>query len=410
MRPRRDGRPTAARKGKLTELFVRKLKPEGEAFNVWDLHQRGLVLRVQPTGHAAYKAVYSARGRPRWYHVGDAGKIGLADARKIAARVLLQVAEGKDPAAERKAERGRGTFAELAERYLAHAKKKNKSWQQADRLIRRYVLPRWGKLQSAAITRADVRAMMARIEAPILANQVVAAASAIFSWAGKQEIVAANPCHGVERNESKSRERVLSDSEVPRFWAAFDDAGLTASSALKVLLLTGQRPGEVCCMRREHIVDGWWEMPGNPDSKLGWPGTKNGASHRVWLALPVREILAELADGSATAGFVFPGERGGVPVKRLDAAMRKICAALKAQRATPHDLRRSFSSKVTALGFGRDAMNRVTNHREGGIASVYDRYSYEAENKRIMDTVAAHITALAEGKEAANVVRFNKKN
>jgi integrase len=390
-------------------LFVRKLKPEAEAFNTWDMHQHGLVLRMQPTGHAAYKAVYSSRGRPRWYHVGDVGKIGLSDARRIAARVMLQAAEGKDPAAERKAERGRGTFAELAERYLAHAKKKNKSWQQADKLIRRYVLPRWGKLQIAAITRADARRMMERIDAPILANQVIAATSAIFSWAEKQEIVAVNPCRGVDRNKTTSRERVLSDSELPRFWGAFDDAGLTASSALKVLLLTGQRPGEVSRMRREHIVDGcWWEMPGNPDSKLGWPGTKNDQSHRVWLSAPVREILAELADESATAGFVFAGERRGIGAKPLAVAMRKICATLRVERATPHDLRRTFSSKVTALGFGRDAMNRVTNHKEGGIADVYDRHAYEAENRKIMETVAAHITGLAQGVKATNVVHLTR--
>ena len=108
-------------------------------------------------------------------------------------------------------------------------------------------------------------------------------------------------------------------------------------------------------------------------------------------------------------GFVFPSERRGVRVKRLDAAMRKICAALQVERATPHDLRRTFSSKLTALGFGRDAMNRVTNHKEGGIASVYDRYQYEAENKTIMEAVASHVMTLAKGKEVTNnVVRFNK--
>lgn len=52
-----------------------------------------------------------------------------------------------------------------------------------------------------------------------------------------------------------SRERVLSDAEVPKFWQAFGDAGM-AGVALKVLLLSGQRPGEVAHMRREHIVDG----------------------------------------------------------------------------------------------------------------------------------------------------------
>jgi integrase len=78
--------------------------------------------------------------------------------------------------------------------------------------------------------------------------------------------------------------------------------------------------------------------------------------------------------------------------------MRAICGKLGVERATPHDLRRTFSSRVTELGFGRDAMNRVTNHREGGIASVYDRHGYSDENKRIMEAVAARVLALAEGK------------
>src|SRR5262249_3527421 len=158
---------------------------------------------------------------------------------------------------------------ELASRYVEHyAKRRNKSWQQADALVRRYLLPRWGKLQAASLTRADVRGVMARIEAPILANQVLAAASAIYSWAVKQEVLTSNPCRGVERNETKSRERVLADSEVPRFWQAFDEAGLAASSALKTILLCGQRPGEVSHMRHESIVDGWWEMPGKPVAAL----------------------------------------------------------------------------------------------------------------------------------------------
>ena len=115
---------------------------------------------------------------------------GLADARTLAAEAMLAVARGKVPAADKRAERGAGTFAELAERYVEHyAKRRNKSWAQADKLIRRHALPRWGKLQAASISRADVRAMMSRIEAPVLANQVLAAVSAVFSWAVKQEVV-----------------------------------------------------------------------------------------------------------------------------------------------------------------------------------------------------------------------------
>jgi integrase len=72
------------------------------------------------------------------------------------------------------------------------------------------------------------------------------------------------------------------------------------------------------------------------------------------------------------------------------------------EKVTPHDLRRTFCSKVTALGFGRDAMNRVTNHKEGGIADVYDRHRYQEENKTIMETVARHIVTIAENR--SNVI------
>jgi hypothetical protein len=91
-RPRKDG--TASRqpnRRNLTELFVRKVTTDTTPINVWDEKERGLVLRIHPTGRRAFKVVYSRRGRPRWYHLGD---VGLADARRIAAKVKLAVAEG----------------------------------------------------------------------------------------------------------------------------------------------------------------------------------------------------------------------------------------------------------------------------------------------------------------------------
>src|SRR6516225_9702917 len=125
--PRRK-RP--ARKRTLTELFVKKVKPEKSRFLVWDAKQHGLVLQVEPTGMRAWKCIYSFHGRPRWLHIGKVGAIGLSDARKLAAEAMLAVAKGGDPAAERKAERGAGTFADLAERYVEqYAKKHNKSWK-----------------------------------------------------------------------------------------------------------------------------------------------------------------------------------------------------------------------------------------------------------------------------------------
>ena len=392
----------AKRKRQLTEFFVQKLKPEQRAFLVWDKKQHGLAVQVQPTGARAWKAIYSFRGRPRWLHLGNAQAIGLADARVLAAEAMLAVARGSDPAAEKKAQRGAGTFAELAKRYVdEHAKRENKSWRQAEALIRSYVLPRWANLQAAIIARADAKALMRSITAPVVANQVLAAASAIFSWAVREEILPTNPCKLVDRNPVQSRERVLSASELPQFWVTFDEAGVQGA-ALKAILLLGQRPGEIAHMRREHIVDGWWEMPGAPVPSLGWPGTKNAQNHRVWLPKPVREII----DSEATTGFVFARGRS---VGHLQRVMRDICRKLGiTDMVRPHDLRRTHGTTITGLGFGRDAMNRIQNHREGGIGSVYDRHEYADENKKIMEAVAAHIVGLAKGRTAGVVVAFKR--
>ena len=67
---------------------------------------------------------------------------------------------------------------------------------------------------------------------------------------------------------------------------------------------------------------------------------------------------------------------------------------------TPHDLRRTHGTCIARLGYGRDAMNRIQNHKEGGISSVYDRHQYADENKRIMEAVASHILELVEGQRA----------
>ena len=284
---------------------------------------------------------------------------------------MVQVAEGGDPYADRLALRGRGSFEQVANRYVdEYARKKNKSWRQAEALVAKYLLPRWAKLDIGSIRRADVKSAIAAITAPVLANQVLAAARAIFSWAVRQEIITANPCSGVEKNDTTSRERVLSDAEIAAFWPHL-------SAPLKMILLTGQRPGEVAHLHREHVVDGkWWIMPGAPDPRTSWPGTKNAQSHRVWLSEPVRDLLPEVLAAAASTD-------------QMQRDMRDICTKLGVdEKVTPHDLRRTFCSKVTALGFGREAMNRVTNHKEGGIADVYDRHRYQEENKKIMETVA----------------------
>ena len=226
---------------------------------------------------------------------------------------MVQVAEGGDPYADRLALRGRGSFEQVAARYVTeYASRKNKSWRQAETLVTRYLLPRWAKLDVGSIRRADVKSAIAAITGPVLANQVLAAASAIFSWAVRQEIIIANPCSGVEKNDTTSRERVLSDAEIAAFWPHL-------SAPLKMILLTGQRPGEIAHLHLRHVVDGkWWDMPGAPEPRTSWPGTKNAQSHRVWLAEPVHELLADVLAAQRSRG-------------QMPREMRNICSQTRGQ-------------------------------------------------------------------------------
>jgi integrase len=176
---------------------------------------------------------------------------------------------------------------------------------------------------------------------------------------------------------------VLSDAEVALFWPKLNPA-------LRMILLTGQRPGEVEHLCRKHVVEGWWEMPGEPVPELDWPGIKNARSHRVWLSKPVQVMLPDLF---------------AKRYRWLDRAMRAICTELGvAEKATPHDLRRTALTAITRLKFGRDAMDRIANHKEDQVTDIYDRYSYAEEDQGIMETLGRHILSLVEGDDDGKAV------
>jgi integrase len=384
-RPRRDGSPPRRTvKRKFTDAFVASIKPDSQRVTIhYDTRQIGFAVATQTSGAKAWKCVYFAPGgRPRWFHIGRVGEIGLSDARKMAAGVMLAARSGKDPQAEKRAERSRGSFAELAVQYRTeYAKVHNKSWRQAARLVEHYAIPKIGGLPASGVTRSDIKAML-KSRAPVLANQILASTSAVFAFGVREGIVPVNPCALITRNPVNARERILSNDEVRSFWAEFGEAG-SAGMALQMILLTAARPGEIGAMRSEHVVDGTWTMPGQPDG--GWPGTKNKKSHAVWLSKPAQEIIANLGQGQIFSGV------------KLDAAMREINAKLGIKnRVRPHDLRRTSSSMVAGM-FGMEAMDRVTNHAISGVRKTYNRFDFASKDREIMEWLGSHIVGLAEG-------------
>ena len=133
--------------------------------------------------------------------------------------------------------------------------------------------------------------------------------------------------------------------------------------ALKLILLTGQRPGEIAAMQADHIVGGWWQMPGKPgvDGREQRTGAITGSA----LSEPALALVDLHLRQRSSALKSSP-------------LLKKLVTKLGIERATPHDLRRTCLTTITRLGFGRDAMDRIANHRTNTVTDVYDRHGYEA--------------------------------
>jgi integrase len=392
----------------LTDAKVSDFEVTGKRYVVWDRFGKssipGLCVIVEGSGLKTFYCVYSFCKRTRYLRIGPFPIISITEARLRAKKKLGEVADGRDPQSERTAKRGELTFEQLQKRYVEeYAQIHNKSWRQGDRLLKARVLPSWGKRKAADIGFDDADQLFRSIKAPQTANLVLANIKAVFNFAKRKKIVTYNPCVGIVDNPTNARERILSPEEVPLFWSACDHVHPVKALALKVVLLTGQRPGEVCHMRREHIRDGFWEMPGLPVPELQWPGTKNKRTHRVWLSQPVIELIKS----EAKEGFVFPSERGNA-FDELHDAMREINRLCGFDpKVTPHDLRRTFSSTVTERGHGGEAMDRLLNHHRKGTRATYDRAKYDRLNRPIWEDVAAAIMRMVEGKEEQdNVTAF----
>ena len=236
----------------------------------WDVAQPGLCVRVRPSGAKAYKVAYQHRGKTRWYTIGSHGVVGLAFARKEARRVREKAASGRDPQGEKVEGRLGDTLKHIHKEYLEKkARIENKSWKQGAALMEKYVLPprKLGNKKLVDITRTDMWGIFDGLcKHRTLANAVINAASAVFTWAVKRGYIDRNPCHGIERHKLKAASRFLSNDEIRLVWPLFEELGLYPGAVLKLILLTAQRPGEVCAMRWEHVdLDaGLWSMPGAP--------------------------------------------------------------------------------------------------------------------------------------------------
>lgn len=401
----------------LTDAFLRSIQPSGIRVETWDHGCPGFGIRVGVQGDVSFQYVYRIAGRSRRHTFGKYPGMSLHEARELYRRATIEVSKGNDPAeaklrleqAKRTAITVQALCADFIERY---AKVHKRTWLEDERRLARDVIPVIGQMPAKEVSRKDINRLLdSKMDAgsPVSANRLLAVLSKVFGWAVERGEIEASPCTGVRKPAKEtSRERVLQHPEIFPLWHALNTGkgiGMFPSTrrALQVMLLTGQRKGEVLQMCWEHLestVTGWvWTIPA--------ANAKNGKAHRVPLCAEVLALLdtlrpTEEATKSGTASpWCFASPRKPeqyismhAPDHALRDEMQRPDSPLHGiARFTPHDLRRTVATGLSVLGYPRLIVQKVLNHTDTSTTSVYDRYNYDKEKREALTKWAEMLLA-----------------
>jgi integrase len=335
--------------------------------------------------------------------------VSLRDARRKADALRGEIDAGKNPAAHKRQASER-MFAGLADRYLSeHAKRFKRSADADERNLRIHILPHWANRDFPGIERVDVIQLVERIITagkPIAANRVQALISSIFSFAIDADLVKANPCTRLrKRAQEKAKTRTLTDEEIRTFWAnvMLPPVSRAVGLALRLVLTLGCRPGEVAGMARSelefdrHGVPVSWTIPAGR--------SKNGRAHFVPLSSLASDLITEALKLYGSSAFVFPSpaNRGAIAGHALSVAMARLSRG-QPNSPTPHDLRRSCATRLSAAGVPAEDVAAILNHVRADVTGRhYDHYQRADEKRAALLRWSKILTAIIE-RQPANVI------
>jgi len=423
--------------GTITKRSVDALaKGERDVF-LWDDELSGFGLKVTPKGVKTYLFQYRMGGRgtaTRRFTIGRHGPLTPDRARALAKDLAFKVHQGVDPVEEAKErERLASTmgFASYVETFTDGYLKTEwgDSWPQAKRQLEMHVVPHLGAKALPNITRSDINPVLDALrDQPALQRNVWAVLSKLFNWAADRDDVSASPLGKMAPPKGvKRRKRILSPDEVLACWRASFSLAPPRGAFVRLLIASLQRRSEVAELPWPELdqAKAVWKLPGER--------AKNDQDHVV----PLNGLaMAELdALGWRRRGFVFLSATGKTPISNfsdikadLDRLMLPILQELADKRADAlgedrhavtldpwrlHDIRRTGTTQMQALGFPIEVTERVINHHEGGEASgiraVYNLYEYLPEKTRALEAWGAWLERLIAGAEdASNVVTLKR--
>jgi integrase len=319
--------------------------------------------------------------------IGDYPALSPGKARQEAGDLHAKVHLHGDPAIERRKNRieAGNTFGKLVEQYLEFKQTELRPRSFAE--VKRHLEINSKPLHSLPLASVDQAAIATRLNAvakggAVGANRTRASLSAMFVWAMGEGLATSNPVANTNRREEKTRDRVLSDTELRTVWQALEDDDY--STIVKILILTGQRVNEIAGLRWSEIADDHIELPGDR--------TKNAKPHDVPITRTVRTLLKKRrkVDGRDLIFGRSEGPFSGWSKSKL--ALDKRAGALK--QWTLHDLRRTAATGMASIGIQPHIIEAVLNHvsgHKGGIAGIYNRATYSAEKAQALARWDQHV-------------------
>ncbi|MDK9719436.1 MAG: site-specific integrase, partial [Trichlorobacter sp.] len=281
---------------------------------------------------------------------------------------------------------------------------------------------------------------------PGMANNTFKIIRKMLNYAVEKDILPYSCATGVKLPAPlNSRERVLSQEEIKLFWNNLEKASMTEDIklALKLIILTAQRPGEVIGMHTNDIDKDWWTIPADRQEQDGKGRAKNKKSHRVYLTETVQHIIAEqvervmsarnLPHGSDYKGYIFPSrhqnknqsvdrhavsravarniafpltDTKGRPLYQKDGQPATV-NKLEVDDFTPHDLRRTAATFMAQAGEMDEVIDAVLNHAKQGVIRVYNQYRYDTEKQKALETWEQKILSIINGAEN-NVISIKR--
>ncbi|MCY3755969.1 MAG: tyrosine-type recombinase/integrase [Alphaproteobacteria bacterium] len=351
---------------RLIESRIEALEARKAPYDVRDTGLRGFGVRVLPSGARRYFVHSQHEGRRVWKTIGDAGSMGLEEARRKAVELLAAIRRDEPMALaeERLFEVvAEEVFSRYGRNWKPRTMKVNRNY------LRNQILPWFGGRDIAGIARDDVQRWFASLRmTPVAADRSAPVLSVIMRQAELYGYrpEGSNPCAGIRRYRRRGRERFLSEQELRRLGTVLDshEARHPREAAfVRLLLLTGCRAGEIATLAWSDYRE---ERLFLRDGKAG-PRT-------VWLSSPARAVLAGLPKNGKWV-FPSPQRRGPLSVTIFETFWRRVREEAGIADARLHDCRHTYASIAIMQGETVTATARLLGHNDAATTLKYAHLS-----------------------------------